>query len=363
MAVSLSALRAVPHFLDDQRGGVLIEDLIDRDHHAHLHEGLDDLIGLDGHALGELTDRDRVADVHLTNDRCGRLLENMLRIEADGHVAAPLLLLLAAAAHAVRHVYRVVTVSRLFDHALFFVFLSRALGLGALLRLFLGLRGLAALLVCALLGCFVGCCRPPLVLFEPLALLCLALCGREPLAFRGLTRLARLPDRRLFGVARVFLCATRRVELFLLLARLLFEDIAFDVGALLTHLHVDRARTALAARELELAIRLAVQCDASRRGVGSVRAPVILLQVRQQLELSVLADDVVGTANLDAGLVELLDEPIDGNLEYFREVRDCNFRHACSSAVLRLRLLLEPMSSCRHDQLRRARCIEPGNLA
>ena len=26
-------------------------------------------------------------------------------------------------------------------------------------------------------------------------------------------------------------------------------------------------------------------------------------------------------------------QPIDRNLEYFREIRDCDFRHACSSAV------------------------------
>ena len=54
-----------------------------------------------------------------------------------------------------------------------------------------------------------------------------------------------------------------------------------------------------------------------------------LAQVREQLELGILADDIGGTADLDAGLVELLDEPIDRDLQYFREIRDRNFRHSC----------------------------------
>ena len=46
----LERLRGMAHLLDDERRRVLIEDLVDRDHHAHLHEGLDDLVGLHGHA-------------------------------------------------------------------------------------------------------------------------------------------------------------------------------------------------------------------------------------------------------------------------------------------------------------------------
>ena len=223
------------HFLHDQRRRVLIDHLVDRDHHAHLHQHLDDLVGLDGHALGELADRDRVADLHLADDGCRRLLEYccgsrltaMLRRRCFFFLRRPPM----PSATCI-----VWSPSSALRPCALFVLLSRALGLGALLRLFLGLRGLAALLVCALLGCFVGCCRAPLVLR--------AACSPLPRAARP--RAARVPPphaasrasltRRLFGVARVFLCATRRVELFLLLVRLLFEDVAFDVGALLTHL-------------------------------------------------------------------------------------------------------------------------------
>jgi hypothetical protein len=55
--------------------------------------------------------------------------------------------------------------------------------------------------------------------------------------------------------------------------------------------------------------------------------------MRQELELRVLADDVIGARNLDARLIELHDEPIDRDLQYLREFRDSNFRHA---ALLRL---------------------------
>jgi hypothetical protein len=36
--------------------------LVDGRHHAHLHHRLDDFVGLDGHAVGELADRDRLRD-------------------------------------------------------------------------------------------------------------------------------------------------------------------------------------------------------------------------------------------------------------------------------------------------------------
>ena len=70
------------HLLDDERRRVLIEHLIDRDHHAHLHEGLDHLVGLDGHALRELADRDRGPDLDVANNGRRRLLEPVLRIDA-----------------------------------------------------------------------------------------------------------------------------------------------------------------------------------------------------------------------------------------------------------------------------------------
>ena len=129
----LERLRGVAHLLDDERRRVLIEDLVDRDHHAHLHEGLDDLVGLDGHLLREVADRDRVSDLDFAHDGLRRLLECVLRIDVHGHRAAALLLLLAAPPHAVGDVQRVVAVARLLDHALFLRLLARALRVRTLL--------------------------------------------------------------------------------------------------------------------------------------------------------------------------------------------------------------------------------------
>ena len=80
IAVSVRRVAAVAHLLDDEHRRVLIEHLVDRDHHAHLHQGLDDLIRLDRHALRELADRDRGADLDVANDGRRRLLEAVLRI-------------------------------------------------------------------------------------------------------------------------------------------------------------------------------------------------------------------------------------------------------------------------------------------
>src|SRR6185503_4923444 len=105
--------------------------------------------------------------------------------------------------------------------------------------------------------------------------------GGLALALGCLAAVAFLLRGAIDGRARFLVRAPDGVELFLLFARLLLEHVALDVGALLPDLDVDRARPALAARELELALRFAVQRDATRRGVGSVLAAVVLAQVRQ----------------------------------------------------------------------------------
>ena len=170
-------LRGMAHLLDDERRGVLVEHLIDRDHHAHLHERLDDLVGLDGHALRELADSDRLADLDFTNHGRRRLLEAVLRIDADRYAATTLLFLLAPAAHTISDVQRVIAIGRLFHHALFLGFLPRAFGFGSLLRLFFPGGGLTTLLFGSLFRCLVGCRQAALLVLEALALVGLALLG------------------------------------------------------------------------------------------------------------------------------------------------------------------------------------------
>jgi hypothetical protein len=131
--------------------------LVDRDHHAHLHEGFDDLVGLDRHALRKLTDRDRLSDLDLTHDGRRRLLETVLRIDIHGHATTALLFLFPAAAHAVGDVQRVIAIGGLFHHALFLGFLPGAFDFGSLLRLFLARGGLTPLLVGSLFRGLIGC--------------------------------------------------------------------------------------------------------------------------------------------------------------------------------------------------------------
>src|SRR5690606_4294888 len=105
----LERLRRMAELLDDERRRVLIYDLVDRDHHAHLHQGLDDLGPLHGHALSKLADGDRARDLDLADDGRGRPREAVLRVDVDLHRAAPIgLLLLAPAADPGRNVQRVI---------------------------------------------------------------------------------------------------------------------------------------------------------------------------------------------------------------------------------------------------------------
>ncbi len=68
----------VAQLFHHQHRGVLVDGLVDGGHHAHVHHHLDDFVGLHGHALRELADGDRLADLHFALDRSGRALEAML---------------------------------------------------------------------------------------------------------------------------------------------------------------------------------------------------------------------------------------------------------------------------------------------
>ena len=82
---------------------------------------------------------------------------------------------------------------------------------------------------------------------------------------------ARLPGARARRLPALPCSLRLRVGFVLVLLVLLFENVALDVGLLVADFDVHRARAALRARLLELALRLARQRDLARRG-GATRS-------------------------------------------------------------------------------------------
>ena len=78
-SVSVGLHDLVAEFFDDEHRGVVVDDLIDCCHHAHLEQCFDDFGALHRHLLGELGDRDRFADRDFAHDRRGRTRERMRR--------------------------------------------------------------------------------------------------------------------------------------------------------------------------------------------------------------------------------------------------------------------------------------------
>jgi hypothetical protein len=58
--------------------------------------------------------------------------------------------------------------------------------------------------------------------------------------------------------------------------------------------------------------------------------PVTAPQMRQQLVLRILADHVLCAVDSDPRLIELLQQPIDGDFQDLGELRDGNICHTCS---------------------------------
>ncbi len=258
--VFLAQHRRVAHFLDHQHGGVLLDHLIDRRHHAHVHHDFDDFGGFDGHLLRQLAHGHGLADRHFAHHARGRHLKAMLGVGFAAHRAPPPVarfLLLVPRTHIADDVQFLPAVARrLVVHHL-------ARGLAGLRRrrFALALRHLARLnfgdaprlLFGGALAVFL-IAAPPALLFLALAVQALLL---QALVFRALERGLRL----LLGLALP-------VDLFLLVARLILEHLALDVGALAAHFDIHGARAALGARELQLRLRLAAQRDFARRGIG-----------------------------------------------------------------------------------------------
>ncbi len=203
--------------------------------------------------------------------------------------------------------------------------------LGALvLRPLAGLRGALGILFELPPGLLLGdLARLGLGLQPLLGFLALTTCFLElalALLFRGAFLLLFGLARALLGQTRVLLRLAGLVQFFLLLARLLLEHVALDVGALLAHLDVDRARPPLAGALTQLALRLALERDLARRGAFTLAA-VTTAQEGQQLDLGIVADPVVRTAHGNARLFELRQQPLDRDFQNFGKLCDCDFGH------------------------------------
>ena len=317
-------LGGVAHLLDHQHGGVLVDGLVDGGHQTQVHHDLDDFGGLDRHLLGEFLRGDRLADADLADDLRGRQLETVPLLHAHGRFAlADALLLLAARRVATDVQFR----TAVFRTTVAVGLSGRLDGLG-LHRGTLRCRrrfgtttgatgpigvGLLSVTLLGLATGFLGGLAGGRLFLDAPAVLRLEALGLTTLVLVTLA----------FGLGGLFRLARLEVVLRRGGARLLFEHITLDVGAFDTHLDVDRARTASGAGELDLALLLALQGDLSRRGglVDLLAAlPVAATQMRQQLELRLVADPVVRTLDLDARLVELHQQLLDRHLEHLGEL-------------------------------------------
>jgi hypothetical protein len=198
---------------------------------------------------------------------------------------------------------------------------GRRLALAGAPLVLLALAGAPCLIVArALLG------RAACVLLGAAACLFLldaaAVLGLEPFALAPLgLQLLMLEAHGLLGLVAPV------IELVLLGARLLLEHVALDVVAGAANLDTHGAGAPLGAGELELALRLALEGDLARRAVALGLAAVAAAQVRQELQLGIVADAILGPFDLDAGLIELHQQPVDRHLEDLRELGNGHFRH------------------------------------
>ena len=266
-------------------GRILIDDLIDGGHHAHVHHDLDDFGGLDRHLLRELAHRHGLADRHLAHHARGRHLEAVLgiRIAAASIGAArraDFFFLCAnsrrrrCAAPGGRSGCALSSASRRRTSRL-----RRAVRCGGLalasrparrgLRLGLARRASSS----AVRLRFSSSLRRRFSSSSALAVQPLLL---EPLVLGALD-----------GGLRLLLALARTVDLFLLVPRLILENLALHVGALAAHFHVDGSRATLGARELQL------RCDLRRRVIlrGAASActssrPWLRAQVRRAAHAS-----------------------------------------------------------------------------
>jgi hypothetical protein len=144
----------------------------------------------------------------------------------------------------------------------------------------------------------------------------------------------------LFGVDPLLLFLPLAIELFLLFLCLLLEHIALDVRTLAPHLDIHRTRAALRTGQPQFRLRLALERNATRRTgcSGAFLLAMTAAEVRQKLELRILANRVIRSADLDPGLVELRQQSLNRYLQYVCELFDGDVSHSLTPQISSLRL-------------------------
>jgi hypothetical protein len=172
-----------------------------------------------------------------------------------------------------------------------------------------------------------------------------AVVGLDPLALLALGfETVLLALLRLFGLASLL------IDLVLLQARLLLEDITIDIGPLRTDLDIHGARTALAAGEPDFLLGFAIERNPAGRGIAALTAAVAAAQMSEELQLGVIADAIVRAGYFDACLVELHEQPIDRHLQYLGKLRNgyfCHRRYNLTGASLSVERGLRPFTTRR----------------
>ena len=79
---------AMAEFFHHQRRRILIEHLIDRGHHAKVHQLFNHFTCFDRHLLGQIADGDVLGNAHVINNFFGGLLKGML-VGLIGELFAP----------------------------------------------------------------------------------------------------------------------------------------------------------------------------------------------------------------------------------------------------------------------------------
>ena len=324
----------VAHLFDHQGRGIAIEYFIDGRHGAHLHQFLDDITGLDRHALGKIGDRDGIRHFHVTHHRRGRLDELVSARNFLDLALALLKFLLTIRLVGIRldvQFLAAVTRTAIFVFAVFAgLVVLRGGGTGGCSLLERNSRcffssGRSFILGALLFDCSLG----------GLGFLH-ALCDRLLLGLgtRGFFQRGFLGGSS--GLGFFLLAAGLGISLFLQLPvfflclrlgfflhpGLLGLDIGpAHVGALLAYLDVDCLGRGVApgrAGHAQLALALAPQGNLLRPGLGFLA--MAGAQRFEQLQLVLVRNRVVFAGDFDAGRIQLAQQLLDADPDDFRKL-------------------------------------------